>query len=114
MKDNLSLDNRNDILELIDSYQDLLTEKQRNIIAAYFQYDLSLSEIAENEGISRAAVADALNKSIEKMKELEALLGLIKLKKHINKCESEIHKIDSISQKLAAYEKLVEDIKNGI
>ena len=36
---------------LLDFYGEMLTEKQRNCLAYYYEEDLSLSEIAENEGI---------------------------------------------------------------
>ena len=40
---------------MLDFYGEMLTEKQRNCLAYYYEEDLSLSEIAENEGISRQA-----------------------------------------------------------
>ena len=43
---------------LLDFYGEMLTEKQRNCLAYYYEEDLSLSEIAENEGISRQGVRD--------------------------------------------------------
>ena len=38
---------------LFDFYGSMLTEKQRRIVEYYYNDDLSLSEIAENEGITR-------------------------------------------------------------
>ena len=38
---------------LLDFYGDMLTEKQRDFLGYYYNDDLSLSEIAENEGITR-------------------------------------------------------------
>ena len=37
---------------LLDFYGDMLTEKQREVIEFYYNEDLSLSEIADNEGIT--------------------------------------------------------------
>lgn len=48
--------------ELFDIYSQLLTEKQRRIFELYYQEDLSLGEIAEEEGISRQAVYDTLKR----------------------------------------------------
>jgi len=45
---------------LFDCYGDLLTEKQRACFDQYCNQDLSLAEIAENEGISRQGVHDSL------------------------------------------------------
>ncbi len=50
-------------LQLWDAYGALLTDTQRDICEKYFLYDLSLSEIAEEKGISKQAVSDALKTS---------------------------------------------------
>ena len=46
---------------LLDAYEQLLTEKQREILNLYYKEDLSFSEIAENLHISRAAVNDHIS-----------------------------------------------------
>ena len=48
---------------LLDAYEQLLTEKQREILNLYYKEDLSFSEIAENLHISRAAVNDHIKRS---------------------------------------------------
>ena len=63
---------------LCEIYGKLLTEKQANIIDKYYNQDLSLSEIAENEGISRQAVRDIIVKGEKKLFEFEEKLGLMK------------------------------------
>ena len=45
---------------LLDYYGMVLTEKQRNILTEYYNDDLSLAEIAENYGITRQGVRDAI------------------------------------------------------
>ena len=52
-----------DVSVLIDCYGDLLTEKQRSLIEYYYNDDLSLSEIAENEGITRKGVRDEIKRA---------------------------------------------------
>ena len=42
-----------EIALLFDFYGDMLTDKQRDVVELYYDNDLSLSEIAENEGITR-------------------------------------------------------------
>ena len=62
---------------LFDKYGGLLTEKQRGVMEHYHEENLSLSEIAEEYGISRAAVHDALKKAENKLAEYESVLGLV-------------------------------------
>ena len=50
---------------LYDFYGQLLTEKKRQVIELYHEEDMSLSEIASELGITRAAVHDSL-KSAER------------------------------------------------
>ncbi|MFR1784585.1 MAG: sigma factor-like helix-turn-helix DNA-binding protein [Ruthenibacterium lactatiformans] len=46
-----------EISYLLDFYGDVLTEKQRDVMEQYYNDDLSLSEIADNFGITRQGVA---------------------------------------------------------
>lgn len=61
---------------LYDFYGALLTDKQRAIFDMYYNEDLSLSEIAENEGITRQGVRDALLRGVKILEETEEKLGL--------------------------------------
>ena len=45
---------------LFDFYGELLTERQKEFYELYYDEDLSLSEIAENYGISRQVVRDVI------------------------------------------------------
>ena len=63
---------------LLDLYAKLLTEKQYDFLNDYYNNDLSLSEIAENEGITRQAVRDNLKKGENKLFEYEEKLGLMR------------------------------------
>ncbi len=59
---------------LCQIYGNLLTEKQFQILDDYYNNDLSLSEIAENNEITRQAVNDVINKSKNKLLEFEEKL----------------------------------------
>jgi len=61
---------------LLDFYGELLTEKQREFLEYYYNEDLSLAEIAVNEGISRQGVRDAIKRAEKQLLEMEASLGL--------------------------------------
>jgi len=72
------MDKKVEISMLCQIYGKLLTEKQFNIINDYYDLDLSLSEIAENEGITRQAVRDIIKKGENKLFEFEEKLGIMK------------------------------------
>ena len=61
---------------LNDFYGELLTEKQRQYIDLYYNDDLSLGEIGENEGISRQGVRDILVRAENTLLETEKKIGL--------------------------------------
>ena len=63
---------------LCNIYGKLLTEKQLAILEDYYDKDLSLSEIAENQGITRQAVRDIIKKGESKLFELEEKLEIMK------------------------------------
>lgn len=63
---------------LLDFYGDMLTEKQKAFIEYYYNDDLSLAEIAENEGITRQGVRDAIKRAESQLFEMEERLGLAK------------------------------------
>ena len=63
---------------LYDFYGKLLTEHQQRIYEDVVFNDLSLSEIAENEGISRQGVSDLIKRCNKSLVSYEEKLGLIK------------------------------------
>ena len=60
---------------LLDFYGELLTEKQREYADLY--ENLSLGEIAENDGISRQAVRDTLLRAETVLRSTEEKTGLL-------------------------------------
>ena len=63
---------------LFDFYGELLTDRQKEFFDLYYNEDLSLSEIAENEGISRQGVRDVIVRAKAAMQEIEDKTGLIR------------------------------------
>ena len=63
---------------LLQIYGELLTEKQYRVIDYYYNEDLSLSEIAENEEITRQGVRDIIKKGEKKLFEYEEKLSFMK------------------------------------
>lgn len=65
-----------DVVLLTDYYGEMLTENQRKFIDYYYNDDLSLSEIAENEGITRQGVRDAIKRAETQLFDMEKKLGI--------------------------------------
>ncbi len=63
---------------LFDFYGDTLTERQKEFYDLYYNEDLSLSEIAENYGISRQGVRDVIVRAEAALTELEDKTGIIR------------------------------------
>ncbi|MFU0801280.1 MAG: DNA-binding protein [Xylanivirga thermophila] len=60
---------------LLDMYGNLLTEKQQDVMDLYYNYDLSLGEIAENRHISRQGVRDLIKRGEDTLLDAEDKLG---------------------------------------
>jgi len=70
---------------LYDFYGALLTEHQRQIYEEVVLNDYSMSEIAEDEGISRQGVHDMIKRCDKALEEYEQKLGLVAKFKEIEK-----------------------------
>lgn len=74
--------------KLFDCYEMLLTDKERNSFKDYYEEDLSLQEIAENNNVSRSAIHKTIKIVEEKLDFYESNLKLCylldELKKIIN------------------------------
>ena len=86
---------------LFDFYGELLTERQKEFFDLYYNEDLSLSEIAENSGISRQGVRDVIVRAEAAMQEVEDKTGLIRrymqMQSHIAAIESAAAEIKTIN-----------------
>lgn len=88
-----------ELVLLFDFYGNMLTDKQKEFFDLYYNQDLSLSEIAENEGITRQGVRDAIVRAKNLLCEFEEKLGLYR----------RYGNVDEALEKILA---LAEDIKN--
>ena len=102
---------------LCQLYGKLLTEKQYEFLNDYYNNDLSLSEIAENNGITRQAVRDNLKKGEKKLFEYEEKLLFMKRtlnqEKKIEKVLVELTKIQTTSSD-KQISKVLEEIKKEL
>lgn len=83
---------------LFDFYGKLLTDKQREMLAFYYEQDLSLGEIGEEFQISRQAVHDVIKRSEKILEQYEEKLGLV------NKFSIEQEKLNELLQLLETLE----------
>lgn len=60
------------ISALLDVYGAFLGDKQRRLAEHYYNDDLSLSEIAENEGITRQGVNDGIKRAVKSLMAFES------------------------------------------
>ena len=64
------------LTELFEIYGDLLTDNQREVFEMHCILDFSLSEIAEEKGVTRQNVSDALKNAKEKLTFFENALKI--------------------------------------
>ena len=82
---------------LYDFYGDLLTDRQKEFFDLYYNDDLSLSEIAENYGISRQGVRDVIVRAEAAMDEIEEKTHLIR---RLHQSQKELLAIDEAADRL--------------
>lgn len=78
---------------LYDFYGALLTEHQRHIYEDVVFYDLSLSEIAEEQGISRQGVHDMIKRCNKILEDYEEKLHLVEKFEQTKKLAREIQSL---------------------
>ncbi len=78
---------------LLDVYGSLLDDHSEAIMKAYYEDDLSLSEIAEGEDISRQGVRHIIKKSEEQLDHLDARLKLTEHYAELSALSQRLHAI---------------------
>lgn len=86
---------------LVQIYGSLLTENQLSILSDYANCDLTLTEIAENNNVSRQAVSDIVKKAESKLLEFEEKLEILsRMLNQKQKIKEMIDKITSINNSI--------------
>ena len=113
MKVSDSMEKKVEIGMLYEIYGNLLTKRQQNVLNDFANCDLSLTEIAENNKITRQAVNDIVKKGEKRLLEYERKLGI--MKKTINQ-EKQIQTILSELSKItdSSSDKKIEKILNSV
>ena len=78
---------------LYDFYGELLTEHQRRVYEDVVFNDMSLSEIAEEQGISRQGVHDLVKRCSQTLKGYEEKLHLVEKFLSVKQDVEEIHRL---------------------
>lgn len=88
---------------LFDFYGEILTPRQKEFYDLYYNHDLSLSEIAQNSGITRQGVRDVIVRGENILQELEDKTGLIerfhKMRNHLNQLETASKELTLLAKK---------------
>ena len=79
------MENRDRLVILYDYYGELLTELQKEYFEDYYFSNLSLSEIAENNNVSRNAVHNQIKVCEEKLENYEEKLKIFKKNKMVER-----------------------------
>ena len=80
---------------LLDVYGSLLNEKQYRIVVDYYNEDLSLSEISENENITRQAAHDTIKRTVQLLHTYEEKLNYLATVNNLKKA-AELENIEEI------------------
>ncbi len=108
------LERWDETISLLDAYEGLLSPTQKEILGMYFRFNLSLSEIAEERGSSRAAISDALRKGVEKLRHYERELGFVKTKQTTLQYADEVLASSDLKAAKEAAKKIKEAFTDGI
>lgn len=118
-KDNNNIKQIDKLVELsllYDFYGELLKENQKSIYEDYILNDLSLSEIAEQQGISRQGVHDVVKRCSNQLINYEEKLHLIE---KFEQTKQKVSKIKELSEQMMqsqefSYLKEVEKLSDSI
>ena len=84
---------------LYDFYGDVLTPRQKEFYDLYYNEDLSLAEIAENNGITRQGVRDVIVRAEAILTDLEDKTGLIK---RFHAMQKQLQEVEGAAQAILA------------
>ena len=95
---------------LLSLYGNLLTKTQQKYMDLYYNEDLSLSEIGENENIRRQAVRTILVKSKNKLQEYEKNLKFMSKETKIKELIEKLEKTDINNKQQQIIEKINKEL----
>ncbi len=105
--------NNVELTVLLDLYGEVLTEKQRQYLDYYYNNDLSLAEIAENEKITRQGVRDSIKRAEAILYDLESKLHFEERLQRIGKAMDEICECADIIDEYNLSHNLSREVNNN-
>ncbi len=85
MVDNMGIKDIERYNRLVEIYGALLSDKARLILEDYLTYGLSITEIADQRGISKQSVSTTIRRSLRKLEGYEDALKMLWLAEEIEK-----------------------------
>ena len=95
---------------LYDFYGELLTDHQKQVYEDVVLNDFSLSEVADEIGISRQGVHDLVARATKSLEEYEKRLGNVKKFLEIRKKAERIKDLTDDAAILAAVDEILEEL----
>lgn len=94
------------INNLLDRYEPLLTDRQRDVMNLYYREDLSYQEIANDLDISKSAIYDIIKRVSQNLNDYEEKLGLVKENKRLTKLFNDLKAYDNefVNRLIQTYE----------
>ena len=77
------MENREYLNRLLDIYGELLTDLEKETFSNYYREDLTINEIAEERGVTKASVSKMINQVLKKLKFYEERLKILEMKHKI-------------------------------
>lgn len=101
---------------LYDFYGELLTENQKQVFEDVVLNDYSLTEVAEEKGISRQGVHDLIKRTNKALLEYEEKLHLVEKFLHIKEKVNQIHVVVEQAEEIDKQDLIakIESISNEI
>lgn len=89
---------------LYDLYKEMLTERQRQVFEDYFFENLTVDEIAENDGVSKSSVAKTIKQTKKSLEDLENKLHFLC---YMEKIKSEFKNEEELLNRIMKYDNIV-------
>ena len=87
-----------EVCELLDYYENLLTDVQRETMRSYYSYDNSLNEIAIEQGVTKQGVKANLSAALRKLDLYECNLHLVQKMKKYHELRNEISDLELLKK----------------